>query len=91
MISVFNLEPLYLRLMRIELKLDRLMEQDGIEEAGIEEAPIPGVTKEASDKIMGFILDNQKIPAIKEYRIATGTSLKNAKSVIDALYRSLQH
>jgi ribosomal protein L7/L12 len=86
MISIFNLAPIEFRLKCIERKLDQLMEQ-----AGIEATPIPGVCKEVSDKIMTLVLDNEKIKAVKEYRIATGLNLKDAKTFIwslsDSQYR----
>ena len=84
MISLFDFRPLEWRLKRIEHKLDQLMER-----AGIEAERIPGVSKEASDSIMAFVLENKKIPAIKAYRDATGAPLKDAKSFIDDLFRSL--
>ncbi len=82
MFSIFNFELHEWRLKRIEHKLDRLME-----DAGIEDDLIPGVSKEVAEKITAFILDNKKIPAIKEYRDATGAPLKDAKTFIDSLYR----
>lgn len=85
MLSIFNLESLEWRLKRIESKLSRLMEHAGIEDDPIH--PIPGVSKEAAEKITAFILDNKKIPAIKEYRNATGAPLREAKTFIDSLYR----
>ena len=84
MISLFNLQPLEWRLKRIESKLDRLMEH-----AGIEAETIPGVSKEVAETITAFILDKKKIPAIKAYRDATGAPLREAKSFIDDLYRTL--
>ena len=83
MFSIFNLDPLDPRVKRIEAKIDRLMQHAGLDPFEVE--PIPQVSEEVSDNIRTLLRDNQKIPAIKAYREATGASLKDAKSFIDSL------
>lgn len=63
------------RLNRIEGKLDQLLQH-----AGVEPQPLP-----AEDEIRELMLAGRKIEAIKVYRKATGTSLAEAKAIIDKI------
>jgi ribosomal protein L7/L12 len=65
------------RLAAVERKLDLVMTHLGIREA---EPDVPGA-------VLQELLSGRKIHAIKEYREATGVSLKEAKDAVELLAR----
>ena len=66
------------RIARLETKIDLLLEH-----AGLTYEPFKGVP----EAVVEALKDGQKILAIKRYREATGTGLKEAKDFIDSLDR----
>ncbi|MER7004309.1 ribosomal protein L7/L12 [Dactylosporangium sp. NPDC000555] len=65
------------RLAAVERKLDLIMANLGIREP---EPDLPGV-------VLQELLAGRKIQAIKAYRAATGTGLKEAKDAVELLAR----
>ena len=47
------------------------------------------LTPESLEKISNALIDGRKIEAIKEYRIATGLGLKEAKEALEEIEHSL--
>ena len=66
------------RIARLETKIDLLLAH-----AGLTYEPFKGVP----EAVVEALKDGQKILAIKRYREATGTGLKEAKDFIDSLER----
>ena len=66
------------RIARLETKIDLLLEH-----AGLTYEPFKGVP----EAVVEALKDGRKILAIKRYREATGTGLKEAKDFIDSLER----
>ena len=66
------------RIARLETKIDLLLAH-----AGLTYEPFKGVP----EAVVEALKDGRKILAIKRYREATGTGLKEAKDFIDSLER----
>lgn len=66
------------RIGRLETKIDLLLEH-----AGLTYEPFKGVP----EAVVEALKDGRKILAIKRYREATGTGLREAKDFIDSLER----
>ena len=71
-----------IRLNRLERKVDFLLRELNLVER--EEATLPDFGPVLSE-VTELVRQNRKIEAIKLYRELTGTSLKEAKEVVDRL------
>jgi ribosomal protein L7/L12 len=71
-----------IRLNRLERKVDFLLRELNLVER--EEATLPDFGPVLSE-VAELVRQNRKIEAIKLYREMTGTSLKEAKEVVDRL------
>jgi len=71
-----------IRLNRLERKVDFLLRELNLVER--EEATLPDFGPVLSE-VAELVRQNRKIEAIKLYRELTGTSLKEAKEVVDRL------
>ena len=67
------------RIARLETKIDLLLQH-----AGLTYEPLKGVPQ----PVIEAIKDGDKILAIKRYREATGTDLRETKQFIDSLERA---
>lgn len=81
-----------MRLAAIEEKLDRVLAHLGLDGDGGSghglSQPVPVVTYET--QLTTLIQAGKKIQAIKLYREATGTGLKDAKEAVEAYERNLK-
>lgn len=75
-IIIINVGHLQNDIYKINKKLDRISEHIGVPDS-INDVKI--------DELKILIEKGQKVKAIKEYRLATGVSLKEAKEYIDVL------
>ncbi|SFC76425.1 ribosomal protein L7/L12 [Clostridium uliginosum] len=72
MIIVSTISQLKNDVARINLTLNKIAKQVGVPDT-------------ITDELKSLILEGKKIEAIKKYRIATGTGLKEAKEYVDSL------
>lgn len=82
-----DLSSLYTRLSRVEQKVDRILRQLEIGEAG--ESPTTDFASDFPGRIPDGVLEplmrGNKIEAIRVYREATGVGLKEAKDAVEAI------
>lgn len=77
---MFGISKLRGQLMRIERKLDLLLEA-----YGIESEQLPGISDDSAKQIRALLDRGEKINAIREYRALSGAGLKEAKEYIESL------
>lgn len=78
---VINVGHLQNNIDKVNKKLDKISEQVGVSNE---------ISDVAMDELKVLIEKGQKVKAIKEYRVATGVGLKEAKEYIDLLSEDMK-
>lgn len=78
---VINVGHLQNNIDKVNKKLDKISKQVGVSNE---------ISDVAMDELKVLIEKGQKIKAIKEYRVATGVGLKEAKEYIDLLSEDMK-
>lgn len=78
---VINVGHLQNNIDKVNKKLDKISKQVGVSNE---------ISDVAMDELKFLIEKGQKVKAIKEYRVATGVGLKEAKEYIDLLSEDMK-
>lgn len=78
---VINVGHLQNNIDKVNKKLDKISKQVGVSNE---------ISDVAMDELKVLIEKGQKVKAIKEYRVATGVGLKQAKEYIDLLSEDMK-
>lgn len=78
---VINVGHLQNNIDKVNKKLDKISKQVGVSNE---------ISDVAMDELKVLIEKGQKVKAIKEYRVATGVGLKEAKEYIDLLNEDMK-
>ncbi|GAA3655156.1 ribosomal protein L7/L12 [Asaccharospora irregularis] len=78
---VINVGHLQNNIDKVNKKLDKISKQVGVSNE---------ISDVAMDELKVLIEKGQKVKAIKEYRVATGVGLKEAKEYIDLLSEDMK-
>lgn len=77
-------EEIWVRLSRLENKVDFLFQELGLQEKYQAEMA-QGIVESGMAEIIALLRMNRKIEAIKLYRQRTGTGLAEAKAAVDGM------